>query len=145
MKTSPILSLGRLYPMEHYSNIKIMGEKDKGSITLSPKYGVNPSVLHCFICGKETGITLFGKLKGDTMAPHDISNPNEICDDCRKQIEAGNKFFLEVKDDTNHDNPERTGRMVCVRGEALPKVKSPINYIEHKAFDQLFSEALKDK
>ena len=52
---------------------------------------------------------------------------------------------LEVKDDTNHDNPERTGRMVCVRGEALPKVKSPINYIEHKAFDQLFSEALKDK
>ena len=25
----------------------------KGSINLSPKYGVNPSVLHCFICGKE--------------------------------------------------------------------------------------------
>ena len=37
------------------------------------------------------------------------------------------------------------GRMVCVRGEALPEVKSPINYIEHKAFEQLFAEALKNK
>lgn len=119
--------------------------KTKDSIKLSPKHGVNPSVLHCFICGKETGLALLGKLKNDAEAPHDISNPNEICDDCRKQIEAGNKFFLEVKDDTDHNNPERTGRMVCVKGEALPEVKSPINYIEHKAFEQLFAEALKDK
>ena len=119
--------------------------KTKGSLKLSSKHGVNPSVLHCFICGKETGLALLGKLKGDAEAPSDISNPNEICDDCRKQIEAGNKFFLEVKDNTDHNNPERTGRMVCVKGEALPEVKSPINYIEHKAFEQLFAEALKDK
>ena len=118
--------------------------KTKGSIKLSPKHGVNPSVMHCFICGKETGVALLGKLKDDAEAPHDISNPNEICDDCKKQIEAGNKFFLEVKDNTDHNNPERTGRMVCVKGEALPKVKSPINYMEHKAFDQLFGEALKE-
>lgn len=114
-------------------------------ITLSPKYGVNPSVLHCFICGKETGVALLGKLKGDAEAPHNISNPNEICDDCRKQIVTGNKFFLEVKDNTDHNNPERTGRMVCVRGEALPKVKSPINYVEHKVFEQMFSNFLNDK
>lgn len=118
--------------------------KTKDSIKLSPKHGVNPSVLHCFICGKEIGLALLGKLKNDAEAPHDISNPNEICDDCRKQIEAGNKFFLEVKDNTDHNNPERTGRMVCVRGEALPEVKSSINYMEHKAFDQLFGEAIKD-
>ena len=117
----------------------------KGSLKLSPKHGVNPSVLHCFIWGKETGLALLGKLKDDAEAPHDISNPNEICDDCKKQIEAGNKFFLEVKDNTDHNNPERTGRMVCVKGDALPEVKSPINYMERKAFDQLFGEALKDK
>lgn len=117
----------------------------KDSIELSPKYGVNPSVLHCFICGKETGLALLGKLKGDAEAPHNVSNPNEICDDCRKQIDAGNKFFIEVKDNTDPSNPERTGRVVCVRGEALPTVKSPINYIDKSAFDQLFSEALKDK
>lgn len=119
--------------------------KSKDYITLSPKYGVNPSVLHCFICGKETGVALLGKLKGDTEAPHNISNPNEICDDCRKQIVAGNKFFLEVKDNTDHNNPERTGRMVCVKGEALPNIKSPINYVEQKLFEKLFVKVLKDK
>lgn len=70
--------------------------KTKGSIKLSPKHGVNPSVMHCFICGKETGVALLGKLKDDAEAPHDISNPNEICDDCKKQIEAGNKFLVAV-------------------------------------------------
>lgn len=119
--------------------------KSKDYITLSPKYGVNPSVLHCFICGKETGVALLGKLKGDTEAPHNISNPNEICDDCRKQIVAGNKFFLEVKDNTDHNNPERTGRMVCVRGKTLPDIKSPINYVEQKLFEKLFVKVLKDK
>lgn len=118
--------------------------RKKKSIKLSPKHGVNPSVMHCFICGKETGVALLGKLKDDKEAPRDITNPNELCEDCRKQIEAGNKFFLEVKDNTDHNNPERTGRMVCVRGEALPEVKSSINYMEHKAFDQLFGEAIKD-
>ena len=114
-------------------------------ITLSPKYGVNPSVLHCFICGKEIGVALLGKLKGDTEAPHNISDPNEICDDCRKQIIAGNKFFLEVKNNTDHNNPERTGRMVCVRGDAIPNIKSLINYLEPKLFEQLFGNALRDK
>lgn len=114
-------------------------------ITLSPKYGVNPSVLHCFICGKETGVALLGKLKGDTEAPHNISNPNEICDDCRKQIVAGNKFFLEVKDNTDHNNPERTGRMVCVKSTALPNIKSPVNYVEQKLFEKIFVKVLKDK
>ena len=113
-------------------------------ITLSPKYGVNPSVFHCFICGKEIGVALLGKLKGDVEAPHNISNPNELCDNCRTLIEAGNKFFLEVKDNTDHNDPERTGRMVCVREEALPKVKSPINYVEYKVFEQMFSNFLND-
>ncbi len=119
--------------------------KTKDSIKLSPKHGVNPSVLHCFICGKEIGLALLGKLKDDAEAPHNVINPNEICDDCRKQIDAGNKFFIEVKDNTDSNNPERTGRVVCVRGGALPTVKSPINYIDKSTFDQLFSEALKDK
>lgn len=35
------------------------------SIKLSPKHGVNPSVTHCECCGKEIGVALFGRLKGD--------------------------------------------------------------------------------
>ena len=117
--------------------------KRKNSIKLSPKHGVNPSILHCFICGKETGLTLLGKLKGDKEAPKDITNPNELCDDCKKQINAGNKFILEVKDNTDEHNPERTGRLVCIKGEALPSIKSPISYMVHSVFDELFSEFVK--
>ena len=36
-----------------------MGKKSN-KITLSPKHGVNPTILHCFICGKETGWALLG-------------------------------------------------------------------------------------
>ena len=109
------------------------------SIKLSPKHGVNPSVLHCFICGKETGVALLGKLKGDVEAPRDISNPNELCDDCKKALETG-KFVLEVKNNSDENNPERTGRYVCIKKEALPEINTPICYMEHKAFDKLFGE-----
>ena len=42
------------------------------SITISKKHGVNPSILHCECCGKEYGLALLGKLKGDAEAPKDI-------------------------------------------------------------------------
>lgn len=116
--------------------------KKDDSILLSPKHGVNPSILHCFICGKETGLALLGKLKDDAEAPRDISNPNEICEDCRKQLDAGNKFFLECKDNTDEHNPERTGRYACIKGSTLPEVKSPISYMEHTVFDKVFGEFL---
>lgn len=116
--------------------------RKKDSIKLSPEHGVNPSILHCFICGKETGLALLGKLKGDAEAPKDISNPNELCDDCKKALEKG-KFILEVKDGTDQQNPERTGRYVCIKKEALPDITSPICYMEHKVFSKLFSEFMK--
>lgn len=114
----------------------------EGSINLSPKYGVNPSVLHCFICGKETGLALLGKLKDDAEAPHDISNPNEICDDCKKALQEG-KFILEVEDNSKENNPKRTGRYVCIKKEALPDITSPICYMEHMPFSKLFNNFIK--
>lgn len=111
-------------------------------ITLSPKYGINPSVLHCFICGKETGVALLGKLKGDTEAPHNISNPNEICDDCRKALEKG-KFILEMEDSLDKGKPIRTGRYVCIKKDKLPYIKSPICFMEHLIFSKLFDEFIK--
>jgi hypothetical protein len=63
--------------------------KSKDYITLSPKYGVNPSTLHCYVCYKEIGIILFGKLKGDAKAPKDFKSIDFICDDCKKRIEEG--------------------------------------------------------
>ena len=114
----------------------------KDYINLSPKYGVNPSVLHCFICGKETGLALLGKLKGDAEAPRDISNPSEICDDCKKALEKG-KFILEVENNSDENNPKRTGRYVCIKKDALPYIKSPICYMVHTVFSKLFNEFIK--
>lgn len=41
-------------------------------IRVSEKHGVNPSITICPICGKETGIVLLGKLKGDEEAPRKL-------------------------------------------------------------------------
>lgn len=114
----------------------------KNSINLSPKYGVNPSVLHCFICGKETGLALLGELKNDVEAPHDINNPSELCDDCKKALEEG-KFILEVEDNSEKNNLKRTGRCVCIKKDALPDIKSTICYMEYTVFSKLFNEFIK--
>ena len=114
----------------------------KGSLKLSPKHGVNPTILHCFICGKETGVALLGKLKGDAEAPKDMTNPNELCDDCKKALEKG-KFIIEVKDNTDQHNPKRTGRYVCIKKNALPVIKSSVCYMEHTVFSKLFNEFIK--
>lgn len=118
--------------------------KDKDYITLSEKHGVNPSILHCFICGKEIGLTLAGRLKDDAEAPKDIMLPGHFCDECEEHIKAKDKFFIEVKDSTDKDNPERTGRYVCVKTTALPDVKSPISYCEHTVFEKMFGEFIKE-
>ena len=45
-------------------NIKYVKKIIMG-ITLSKNHGLNPSMIKCFICGKEHSIALFGRLKGD--------------------------------------------------------------------------------
>lgn len=58
---------------------------DKG-IILSEKHGVNPSLLCCALCGKDIGIALMGRLKGDVEAPKRCCD-GRICDDCKKSLE----------------------------------------------------------
>lgn len=119
--------------------------KRNEGIILSDKYGVNPSVLHCFICGKETGVALLGKLKNNAEAPRDMTQLGEYCEDCKKQIEAGNKFVIEVKGEEETPNPERTGPYVCIKGDALPNIKSPVCYAPQKVFQQMFGEFLEEE
>ena len=66
------------------------------SIRLSEKHGLNPSILHCPICGKETGVGLFGKLKGDAEAPRDMVD-NNPCKNCQKVIDDGGHFIIETE------------------------------------------------
>ena len=61
-----------------------------GSIPLSPKHGVNPSMSMCFWCGKEKNeIALLGKLKGDKEAPPKIVVDYEPCDVCKELFSQG--------------------------------------------------------
>lgn len=118
--------------------------KKNDSITLSPKHGVNPSITHCFVCGKEIGIALFGKLKDDAEAPKDVFT-GELCEDCQKIVDNGNKFLIELTDTSSEDNPQRTGRYVAVKGESLFEYKAPIIYCRHSVFEQMFGEAFNEE
>jgi hypothetical protein len=119
-----------------------MTQKGKG-IKLSPKYGVNPSVTHCECCGKEIGIAMFGKLKGDVEAPKDVFMG--LCDDCQKVIDAEGLMIIEVKDGETGKNPYRTGRLVGITKDAKERmfkdINSPICYMEQSMFNKIFGEA----
>lgn len=137
---------GMSYHMGSYIKTYIM--KDKDSIELSPEHGLNPSLMKCFICGKDTGIALMGKLKDDAEAPREIYN--DICDECKKILDNDGRFILEVKDNSSHDNPYRTGRLIAVSGKFAEKCKDSfnldkINYMEESGFEKLFGHIFKEK
>lgn len=112
------------------------------SLKLSPKYGVNPSITHCFVCGKEVGLALLGRLKGDKEAPKDITDSSILCPECEALVKAGNHFIIEAKDGQTGNNPERTGRYVCVKKGSIPAITHPINFMEASLFSKLFNQFL---
>lgn len=59
------------------------------SILVSPKHGVNPSLITCFYCGESKGLALMGKLKGDAEAPHSCVMDYEPCDECKAKFAQG--------------------------------------------------------
>jgi len=115
----------------------------KDSITLSPKHGVNPSILHCECCGKEYGVGLAGKLKGDAEAPKDVMYG--FCDQCQSVIDQGGVMIVEVADGEGKNspkNPYRTGRIVgCSKQfKDRHKIETPMVYMEQSLFQQVFGE-----
>ena len=125
-------------------HIKETEMKEK-SITLSPKHGVNPSITHCECCGKETGLALLGKLKGDKEAPKNIAMG--LCDDCQKVIAQQGLMIIEVRDGESGKNPYRTGRIVGISKDARERMfkdmKSPICYMEQSMFSPMFGDYCK--
>ena len=115
----------------------------KDSITLSPKHGVNPSITHCECCGKEIGIAMFGKLKGDVEAPKDVAMG--LCDDCQNVINQQGLMIIEVKDgegQNNPKNPYRTGRIVGCSKQYKERnnITTPMVYMEQSMFQAIFGE-----
>ena len=118
--------------------------RSKDSILLSPKHGVNPSITHCECCGKEIGIAMFGKLKGDKEAPKDVFMG--LCDDCQKVIDQKGLMIIEVRDGETGNNPYRTGRLVGITEEAKNRMFKDINssicYMEQSMFSKIFNSCI---
>ena len=99
-------------------------------IRLSEEHGVNPSVDHCFFCGEDYAVALFGKLKGDVAAPHSVCTGG-ICDRCEKVREQGGVFLIEINsEDGGKENPRRTGRMCALKEEAIHELFQPAELAE---------------
>jgi CRISPR/Cas system-associated protein Cas10 (large subunit of type III CRISPR-Cas system) len=80
------------------------------SIRLSKEHGVNPSISVCPICGKDTGLILFGRLKGDEKAPMTVKG--DLCDECKEK-------YVRIIEVESSDNRKATGRYSFVPKEAL--------------------------
>lgn len=112
--------------------------KDKG-IILSKKHGVNSSIDHCRICGKEIGLVWFGKLKEDAEAPKNICSGN-LCDNCKEIIEKQGCIIIEVRDGETGKTPYRTGRLVGIERKVADdlKIECEAAYLEHTNFEKMF-------
>lgn len=71
----------------------------KGNITISPKHGVNPSMVCCPVCGEPVSIALMGKIKDDKEAPRKIIG-TELCEKCIDSCGDDKIFILGVNKDT---------------------------------------------
>lgn len=116
-------------------------------VRVSEKYGINPSVDTCFICGKETNVVLFGTSYKDdngktSKAPRRVCT-GDICDNCKQIIDEGGIFFIAVRDGESGNNPYRTGQIGALKEEAVQRIfpdfpYKKINYIEESAYKQIF-------
>ena len=99
-------------------------------ITLSPKHGVNCSIIVCPICKKETSLALFGRLKDDAKAPKQIEG--ELCDECKKKYIT----IIEIESETNIKG---TGRYVYIPKEEVNiKCKDSIALMSTEEFTKIF-------
>lgn len=101
----------------------------KKSIKISPQHGLNPSIEKCPVCGKEMGLVLYGRLKGDIEAP---KYSETLCDECKEK-------YITLLEAT--DNRKPTGRCLYVKREAISERFRKENYLLMKMED--FEDTLK--
>lgn len=111
--------------------------KDEEGIIISEKYGVNPSLEVCALCGKEMGIIMFGRLKDDVEAPKQVCL-GRLCDKCVSKFKKEyKKLILEV------NNLGFTGRYFifpekCIRSEILEEIGDNVTiYLGEEAFQKI--------
>lgn len=111
------------------------------AIILHEKYGLNTTIPQCFICGKpKNEIVMLGAAYKEE-APMHMCIDKVPCDECKKLTEQG-ILLVVVKDNTDHDNPYRTGQIVVIKEEAFKKIfneKIPLQriaFVEETVFEK---------
>lgn len=111
------------------------------SITLSEKYGVNPSIELCLTCGKEMGVVLFGNsYKEDGVekeAPKQICIGN-LCEECMEIVHKGGIWVVPVD-----DNKQPLGGSIALRRDAALRLFGdeiqPVCCVDKEVFNTLLS------
>lgn len=106
-------------------------------ITLSPKYGVNPTIPVCFWCGEEKNeIALLGHI-GDGRKHEDFEAPMymvldyEPCDKCKANMSKGFTLIEATSRPNSVTNVQMqsgvypTGRFAVIRIEAAQRMFRP--------------------
>lgn len=114
-------------------------------IKISEKYGVNPTIPLCFVCGKpKNEIILTGRLHGDVEAPKNVAWDKRPCDECKKLMGQGIILISVKEDGGDHDNPYRTGGWCVIKEEAAVRMfkdeailKSRMVFVVDEAWDMI--------
>lgn len=80
----------------------------KGEIQISPKHGLNPSLLICPVCGKDIGVAICGRLPNDTEAPRRVIDI-QPCNECLLSVNewsAKGCLFVVVSDEYDFDKKD---------------------------------------
>lgn len=115
------------------------------SIILSKKHGLNPALEVCFWCGKEMGVAICGRMKGDAEAPRRMVCSLEPCPECKKAFEKGvhiievaadgerfgNDKAFSIKDE-NGNFMYPTGRHAVFNPEAIRNGKPGMTMLSDK-------------
>lgn len=108
----------------------------KGDIKLSPKHGVNPSMICCPICGEPVSIALLGKIENDKEAPKKIVG-TELCEKCIECCGDDKIFILGINRDSdaimNYVQVYRTSLKIDIPGYlAVADANELFNLVSNK-------------
>lgn len=116
------------------------------NITLSPKYGVNPTIPVCFWCGESKNeIALLGHI-GDGRRHEDFEAPRYLvinykpCDKCRAQMAQGFTVMEATTKPNRVSSVEiqkgvyPTGKYVVLKNEAAERIFGDLIKGNRKAF-----------
>lgn len=117
------------------------------SLKISKEHGVNPSVMVCFACQRDTGVALLG-VNGGKEAPRYMYDQN-LCKECTGIIKGGGVILLEVKDGQRNarrepgEHPLRTGKYVAVTADAIRRFgiePKPVMFIEEHELREVMGD-----